>query len=70
MTAKTRQFAFPIAIVLMLLLTGCGSPAKRYEEATALYRSMQYAQAAKKFQQLKDFEDSASMAEKCEMLAS
>lgn len=48
----------------LMLLTGCAR--EDYEQAQALYQAKEYAAAAKAFEALGDYEDSAAMVTACE----
>lgn len=58
-----KKWICVLLVAVFLLLTGCDS--QDYEQAQALYQAGDYAAAAKAFEALVDYEDSAQMVKAC-----
>lgn len=70
MNRMKQLFALLLALTMVFTLTACGSKEKKaYDEAMALFEDGEYEDAADKFEELGDYEDSEDMAELCQIKA-
>lgn len=59
-----------ILVFIALMISGCSSQSEQYEKAMTLYEKTKFAEAAKAFGKIKNYEDAEKMQEKCILLTS
>ena len=59
-----------ILVFIVLMITGCSSQSEQYEKAMTLYEKTKFAEAAKVFGKIKNYENAEKMQEKCILLTS
>ena len=59
-----------ILVFIVLMISGCSSQSEQYEKAMTLYEKTKFAEVAKVFGKIKNYENAEKMQEKCILLTS